>query len=82
MPDYDKKGDSEDVKVKIICLGDSAVGKSKYCIVHSIAFTLFCEIVSKKLMTVLLYSICPVFEHMFMIYVSWIHEYSFDNYLR
>ncbi|XP_046581778.1 rab-like protein 2A [Haliotis rubra] len=29
MPDYEKKGDSEDVKVKIICLGDSAVGKSK-----------------------------------------------------
>ncbi|OWF50639.1 Rab-like protein 2B [Mizuhopecten yessoensis] len=28
-PDYDKAGDGEDVKVKVICLGDSAVGKSK-----------------------------------------------------
>ena len=28
-PDYDKAGDDGEVKVKIICLGDSAVGKSK-----------------------------------------------------
>ena len=29
-PDYDKATEAgEDVKVKIICLGDSAVGKSK-----------------------------------------------------
>ena len=29
VPNYDKSNDSEFVKVKIICLGDSAVGKSK-----------------------------------------------------
>ena len=28
-PDYDKAGDEGEIKVKIICLGDSAVGKSK-----------------------------------------------------
>ncbi|ESP03123.1 hypothetical protein LOTGIDRAFT_171726 [Lottia gigantea] len=28
MPDYDKTDGTDDVKVKIICLGDSAVGKS------------------------------------------------------
>lgn len=29
-PDYDQLGDEGECKVKIICLGDSAVGKSKY----------------------------------------------------
>ena len=29
-PDYDKAGDEGEIKVKIICLGDSAVGKSKW----------------------------------------------------
>merc|ERR1711976_224011 len=29
LPTYDNKPDDKDVKVKIICLGDSAVGKSK-----------------------------------------------------
>ncbi|XP_033741685.1 rab-like protein 2A [Pecten maximus] len=28
-PDYDKAGDGEHVNLKVICLGDSAVGKSK-----------------------------------------------------
>jgi len=28
-PDYDKTGDDGAVKIKVICLGDSAVGKSK-----------------------------------------------------
>ena len=28
-PDYDKAGEEGEIKVKIICLGDSAVGKSK-----------------------------------------------------
>lgn len=29
-PDYEQKGEHGETKVKIICLGDSAVGKSKY----------------------------------------------------
>ena len=30
IPNYESSNDDEFVKVKIICLGDSAVGKSKY----------------------------------------------------
>ncbi|XP_064607912.1 rab-like protein 2A [Liolophura sinensis] len=29
QPDYDKTGEDGEIKVKVICLGDSAVGKSK-----------------------------------------------------
>jgi len=29
LPSYDPKGDANETKIKIICLGDSAVGKSK-----------------------------------------------------
>ena len=30
LPNYDIKQEDDEEKVKIICLGDSAVGKSKY----------------------------------------------------
>ena len=29
QPDYDKPDDAGEIRVKVICLGDSAVGKSK-----------------------------------------------------
>ena len=29
LPNYEQKPDDKDVKIKVICLGDSAVGKSK-----------------------------------------------------
>lgn len=32
QPDYDKPDDSGEIRVKVICLGDSAVGKSKYAV--------------------------------------------------
>lgn len=35
-PDYDQESKSGDTTVKVICLGDSAVGKSKYVVVFCV----------------------------------------------
>ena len=41
LPDYDQKTEDNELKVKIICLGDSAVGKSKYSYIYIIRFMKF-----------------------------------------
>lgn len=40
-PDYEKAGDEGEVRVKVICLGDSAVGKSKYDYIYFCLVILF-----------------------------------------